>query len=339
MGQNQVFEYVQEYFDGCLTSLKGFPAIFHLDDQIPTREHETTPPPEQQPQQRLTVLQIRARKLAKEQKRIKKSREESTEKEIPRQKSARLMFLKCVGFNLFPVGVLWIFRLLCSNRGNSIFQSVIYFFVRFVCLLAFIIFKCLSILWFGDISKGALNYRTILTGRQSSTSTSTVSASENISDLVYGTFLEIVVLILALTIYVVPCPILPSICGGIVMSQLNALYCFEYLWLTKSFRTNQRVSKIENHWPYYTGFGTILTLTTTYFDDFMTNGFIFAGLFPFFIVSSYMATPPEQKKRQSLPIFDVPKIITEKMFGSLVGGTLLKWLRFILGLFIKNGNY
>jgi etoposide-induced 2.4 mRNA len=152
--------------------------------------------------------------------------------------------------------------------------------------------------------------------------------------------LEIIVLILALIIYAIPCPILPSLCGFVVMSQLNALYCFEYLWLTKSYRTNQRVSKIENHWPYFTGFGAILTLTTTYFDDFMTNGFIFAGLFPFFIVSSYMATPPQDHpKRQSLPIFDVPKIVTEKMFASLVGGRLREGLLLILSLFIKDGNH
>ena len=126
----------------------------------------------------------------------------------------------------------------------------------------------------------------------------------------------------------------------LVMSQLNALYCFEYLWLTKSYRTSQRVLRIENHWPYYTGFGAILTIATTYCDDFLTNGFIFAGLFPFFIVSSYMANPPTDKPiRQKLPIFDFPKIVTEKIFGSLVGGRLLAALRFSLECFMKFGNH
>ena len=89
MGENQISEYVIEFFDGCLTSLKGFPAIFHLDDQI---ERDETPPPEpkEQQKQKMTVLQARNRTMQSK----RQTKKVTSEKEIPREKSSRLMFLK-----------------------------------------------------------------------------------------------------------------------------------------------------------------------------------------------------------------------------------------------------
>uniref|UniRef100_A0AC34RB52 Etoposide-induced protein 2.4 n=1 Tax=Panagrolaimus sp. JU765 TaxID=591449 RepID=A0AC34RB52_9BILA len=301
-----IMDYVKEFFDGFFSSIKGFPAIFYLDHQ--SNESISVPAEPKTENKKRTVLYERARK--QEAIRITKQ-----EKEIPRRKSARLMFFQCVCCNLSAVFVAWIIQKACNFGNQNIWTQLVFYISTGFCLLIFIVTRFLSLLWFGDVAKGALNYRTFL-GKAALPNVSVASFSDNISDLLFGIVLETFVLLEGLVLYSIPHYWLSNIFGFVVMSQLNSLYSFEYMWITQGFQTNQRIRKIENHWPFHVGFGTLLTLSTSYYDDFLFNGFIFAALFPFFIVSSYIATSPSDKmKRQSLPVFLLPKLVTERVFS------------------------
>jgi hypothetical protein len=113
---------------------------------------------------------------------------------------------------------------------------------------------------------------------------------------------------------------LAPLVGFIYMSLLYSLYSFEYMWMSSGIPMSSRIAKVERRWPFHVGFGTILTLSTSYSDDFMINGCIFGALFPFFIVSSYLATMRDasQSEVPAVPFFYVAQVITNKFSLALV---------------------
>ncbi|MCP9257488.1 BMA-EPG-4, isoform a [Dirofilaria immitis] len=47
-----------------------------------------------------------------------------------------------------------------------------------------------------------------------------------------------------------------------------------------------RINLIERNWPYFLGYGTVLTLLTSLTDNIMVNALLFGAVFPFCIVEA-----------------------------------------------------
>uniref|UniRef100_A0A914CYH4 Uncharacterized protein n=1 Tax=Acrobeloides nanus TaxID=290746 RepID=A0A914CYH4_9BILA len=162
-----------------------------------------------------------------------------------------------------------------------------------------------------------------------------VHISLAISDFIHSIVIEIVFLLQAMLIWSLPFQVLAPLVGFTYMSLLYSLYSFEYKWMSSGIPMSSRIAripmiaqvksrisridKVERRWPFYVGFGTILTLSTSYSEDFMINGCIFGALFPFFIVSSYLATKRDaQSEVPAFRFFYVVQVITNKLFLALV---------------------
>ena len=76
---------------------------------------------------------------------------------------------------------------------------------------------------------------------------------------------------------------------------LASLYCFEYRWVFLGWNSHQRLSYFESHWLYFCGFGFPIAFLSYTSPTFIDNG-IFALIFPFFILTSSVASP------QGLPV-------------------------------------
>jgi etoposide-induced 2.4 mRNA len=109
------------------------------------------------------------------------------------------------------------------------------------------------------------------------------------ADFVMAILLETVFLAQSLLVVYVPIPLISQLLSYIHLSMLYALYSFEYLWMSRGCELSKRLNRIETRWPFYAGFGCVLTLATSVFaENFVLSGCIFGCLFPFFIISSYM---------------------------------------------------
>uniref|UniRef100_A0A915Q0T4 Uncharacterized protein n=1 Tax=Setaria digitata TaxID=48799 RepID=A0A915Q0T4_9BILA len=72
---------------------------------------------------------------------------------------------------------------------------------------------------------------------------------------------------------------------------------FEYLWMSLGIGLRARINLIERNWPYFLGYGTVLTLLTSLTDNIMVNALLFGAVFPFCIVSSFLVEAGNYKQR------------------------------------------
>lgn len=74
------------------------------------------------------------------------------------------------------------------------------------------------------------------------------------------------------------------------MSDIVLCFSFEYLWMSLGIGLRARINLIERNWPYFLGYGTVLTLFTSFTDNMVFNAFLFGALFPFCIISSFLVS-------------------------------------------------
>lgn len=141
-----------------------------------------------------------------------------------------------------------------------------------------------------------------------------VSFSVIIADTLFSLLVQTLFLIQSMVVNLLPFNYFGIICN-IHLCLLYSLYSFEYKWCNMGWELHKRLTYIENHWPYFLGFGTILTILTqltssitirwniihsklmTLLENLMLlyktlcSGCIFAVFFPFTILSANEATP------------------------------------------------
>eukprot|EP00794_Sanderia_malayensis_P011130 gene11130-12301_t len=153
--------------------------------------------------------------------------------------------------------------------------------------------KILNSLWFLEIADAAYRRKhgrpltSLLAARNES---AFKYLSKLMSDLLFSIVVEIFFLLQAqVTSFI---PVIGSSLAFVHMSLLYSLYAFEYTWANRGWTVVKRVSYIENHWPYFFGFGFLLASLST-ISSTVISGCLFGVLFPLFILSGLEAKPVE----------------------------------------------
>lgn len=111
-----------------------------------------------------------------------------------------------------------------------------------------------------------------------------VSFSVVIADTLFSLLVQTLFLIQSMLVNLLPFNYFGIICN-VHLCLLYSLYSFEYKWCNMGWELHKRLTYIENHWPYFLGFGTILTILTQLTSSItirllkLKSGFLFANEF------------------------------------------------------------
>lgn len=266
-----------EYLKGFFSSLQGF-LILHKIDNPPVNANRVE-------QRRNLQKSVNSHQTVLENRR-QREQDKRSSKSVQNENSNKISTLKrvirCIGLNIASVLLVLLLTSLLNLIGPSMLSTFITYLGSLLLIPIFISVRLLSILWFADVASAALRYRGKI-GQK------IPDFSRAASDFIHAIFVELVFLLQALIFYSLEIPLISTCLGFIYMSLLHALYSFDYIWMSNGISLNSRLALIERRWPFHLGFGTILTLATSYSNNFFINGCIFGALFPFFIVSSCLA--------------------------------------------------
>ncbi|KAM3722613.1 60S ribosomal protein [Dirofilaria immitis] len=132
-----------------------------------------------------------------------------------------------------------------------------------VCLSALIVSRVFSSIWFSDIANASLKY----TGVQ----TPSLSLSRMTGDFCSSILLDSIFFLQSLFVSSIPVPFISTAFAFIHITLLNSLFSFEYLWMSLGIGLRARINLIERNWPYFLGYGTVLTLLTSLTDNIMVE--------------------------------------------------------------------
>lgn len=118
----------------------------------------------------------------------------------------------------------------------------------------FILSKIVNSLWFQDIADSAYKVRK---GRPQLLP----SFSVIIADTLFSLLVQTLFLIQSMGASLLPINYFGMVCN-VHLCLLYAMYSFEYKWCNMGWELHKRLTFIENNWPYFLGFGTILTALT-----------------------------------------------------------------------------
>lgn len=88
-----------------------------------------------------------------------------------------------------------------------------------------------------------------------------VSFSVIIADTLFSLLVQTLFLIQSMVVNLLPFNYFGIICN-IHLCLLYSLYSFEYKWCNMGWELHKRLTYIESNWPYFLGFGTIMTILT-----------------------------------------------------------------------------
>ncbi|VDN02611.1 unnamed protein product [Thelazia callipaeda] len=188
--------------------------------------------------------------------------------------------------------------LIYSLLVNMVLVTFLYFtmpdetskFLRIVhgsfCVCALVISRIFGSIWFSDIANVAQRY----TGVQ-------VPNFKVTSDFCSSLCLDCLIFLQSLFVSSIPVPMLAEAFSLIHLALLNSLFSFEYVWMSFGIGSRARIDLIERHWPYFLGFGTILTILSTLTNSVVANALLFGAVFPLCIISSYLVKASDYNQR------------------------------------------
>lgn len=143
-----------------------------------------------------------------------------------------------------------------SKIVNSLWFQVSWSFLfRKITLLILVAWEIIDItVLFQDIADSAYKFRK---GQPQLF----VSFSVIIADTLFSLLVQTLFLIQSMVVNLLPFNYFGIICN-VHLCLLYSLYSFEYKWCNMGWELHKRLTYIETHWPYFLGFGTILTILT-----------------------------------------------------------------------------
>ncbi|XP_055300251.1 etoposide-induced protein 2.4 homolog [Sitodiplosis mosellana] len=194
--------------------------------------------------------------------------------------------------------------------GNYIVTFLSILFGMIWVMPLFILSKIVNSLWFQDIADSAYKVRK---GQPQLF----VSFSVIIADTLFSLLVQTLFLIQSMVVNLLPFNYFYFL-TYFHLSLLYSLYSFEYKWCNMGWELHKRLTYIENHWPYFLGFGTILTILTQLTSSIFISGCIFAVFFPFSILSANEATPVEASINYPLKFFSIVVAISNALFNKTI---------------------
>lgn len=298
-------EFLQDFFNGLRDSLYGFYFVTKLDAEDEP-EQKAAPPKEVVP----TVLAQRRAEARRLREGSQPKPEKPPEPIVRHRVKAWKRVAQCVFLNFLCIVVFYalllpLFSLLSYYLLYLVPERVAHWVevagsvLPALSILPFFIFsRIVNALWFSDIASACL---------RSLRPSPPVPRSpiETISDFIVSIVLELIFLLQSALASHVPIPMVAPVVNFVHLSLLYSLYSFEYFWMARNRSLRARIDSVERRWPYFLGFGSILTLCTTTLcgDRLLLSGCVFGALFPFFIISSYRA---KWNDRHGSPAPDTP---------------------------------
>lgn len=206
-----------------------------------------------------------------------------------------------------------------STDAWSFVQTVLKYAFNFLWLIpAFIISKFVNLFLFRDTAYIVFQRLT-----KKKTTLQKLDFSHALSDGWFSLVMQIFFLIQSTVILSIPIPVVFTFFGNMCLCLLYSFYAFEYSWIYRNINVANRIRLIDNHWPYFLGFGLPLTVISTQLSQSMIiNECIFSMLFPFAIVAatsiSYrerIVLPPESPSIVKLNVFAPSICVTNYLFN------------------------
>lgn len=293
---------VNGFVRGLKDSLRGFYLIFHYDTELPEKPRRT-------PTRELTNLAKRRAAQNAEKTQQKQTTAHKDETRVTQR------VLECCGLNGLVFGLsLVMFEMILLPTLSGVFHLVLgdssgqvwgivrplltVMFDMLWVLPIFLLSRIINTIWFQDIADSAYRQRQ---GRPMLFP----SISKLVADVLISIFIQLLFLMQANLVMQLPLVGLSTVFGGIHMCLLNALYSFEYRWFNMGWELYKRLKFIEEHWPYFLGFGLPLAIITMYPTSMFISGCFFAVLFPVFIISANEADPILNESGPPLQLFSV----------------------------------
>ncbi|XP_076040176.1 EI24 domain-containing protein tank isoform X2 [Oratosquilla oratoria] len=280
---------------GIKDSLRGFYLILNYDNEV-----RRTDKPRQTPTRELTTLGKRraAQQVAEKKQKQASHREQKLSESEP---GVLKRFIECCTLNgvVFIISLLifdylvlptleWILWAVLQESGGSVWSyarpALSTLFSLLWALPLFIISRIINAIWFQDIADSAYRQKQ---GRPMLMP----GTSKPIADMFFSIVIELFFLIQANMLMFLPIVGVGYCLSVVHMALLNALYAFEYKWFNMGWELHKRLSFIEEHWPYFMGFGLPLAIITMYPASTYISGGLFSVLFPIFIISANEAEP------------------------------------------------
>ncbi|KAJ8895755.1 hypothetical protein PR048_001093 [Dryococelus australis] len=280
---------VHAIFRGVVDSLKGTVAIFYLDTKIRERlqqqqQQQASPAREQTSGRRKDLLRRDSMKAL--------PGDEVQPKVMKR-------VLECCVLNggvclcsiLFFYGALlpflnYVFHVTfgdSSSVGKLVWgwlkMFLSWIFSIFWVLPLLLLSKVVNSLWFQDIADWAFRYKR---GRPQQLS----SISKMIADSLFSVLVQALFLGQTLVVGLLPIVFLGDLLSFVHLCMLYSLYAFEYKWCNMGWELHQRLTFIENNWPYFIGFGLPLAVVTSLHSSYIIRLCFISNLFSLFLLSS-----------------------------------------------------